>query len=400
MLCAMWLAARAPLPTHVDLRKTYVDYGLTVCDQRGPLCWDYTVVGLMEYEFATQRHESNRLSPGFLAWAAGATDSESNAGSNFGRAYRGLEKFGLAPLSLGGDPELDGRGPTPDVGTLKVAAGIGRIDVHWIRFWNNHDELTGDQLRSIEEELADGHPVAVGMRWPNKTSFLSSPPYTMEVPERDQIFDGHCVALVGYQLDPNLPGGGAFLFRNSWGEKWADHGYAWMPFGLLNFCVNDALSVRLWKPLLPEGPTAHHFEAEDLVVQEINGTPPHVQDMTAFGPYWGGGKQLLFNSTEAGQSFALDLPVASSGRYELRLFITRAQDFGKFRVSVAGRTEPEVPLIIDGAGPGASRSNAIPCGRYDLKQGTNQIVFTVTGKGSASTGMFVGIDSLALVPVG
>src|SRR5579872_2119732 len=100
-----FVAGRQPsLPARVDLRSTYVDYGLTVCNQRGPLCWDYTVVGLLEYELATQRHERDRLSSGFLSWAASATDSESNAGSNFGRAYRGLEKFGISSLALGGDP--------------------------------------------------------------------------------------------------------------------------------------------------------------------------------------------------------------------------------------------------------------------------------------------------------
>src|SRR5262249_40103160 len=33
--------------------------------------------------------------------------------------------------------------------------------------------------------------------------------------------EGHAVVLVGYELTPNAPGGGAFIFRNSWGKDWA-----------------------------------------------------------------------------------------------------------------------------------------------------------------------------------
>ncbi len=32
---------------------------------------------------------------------------------------------------------------------------------------------------------------------------------------------GHAIVLVGYELNPTAPGGGAFIFRNSWGKDWA-----------------------------------------------------------------------------------------------------------------------------------------------------------------------------------
>ena len=32
---------------------------------------------------------------------------------------------------------------------------------------------------------------------------------------------GHAIVLVGYELHPRAPGGGAFIFRNSWGKDWA-----------------------------------------------------------------------------------------------------------------------------------------------------------------------------------
>ena len=32
---------------------------------------------------------------------------------------------------------------------------------------------------------------------------------------------GHAIVLVGYELNPTAPGGGAFIFRNSWGMDWS-----------------------------------------------------------------------------------------------------------------------------------------------------------------------------------
>jgi C1A family cysteine protease len=40
-----------------------------------------------------------------------------------------------------------------------------------------------------------------------------------------RVLGGHAVALVGYSEERQ-----AFLLRNSWGEKWGDGGYAWLPY--------------------------------------------------------------------------------------------------------------------------------------------------------------------------
>ncbi|HVT13679.1 MAG TPA: C1 family peptidase [Fimbriimonadaceae bacterium] len=381
-LALLGLVAFPDLPKHVDLRSTYERFGLSVCRQNGPLCWDYTVVGLLEYELAKQRRAATRLSPGFLSWAASATDSESHAGSNFGRAYRGLEKYGIAPLDLGGDPDGNGVGHVPDAGTLEAASKIGRIEVRWIRFWNNRDPLSEDQLRTIESEIAHGHPVAVGMRWPNRTGFSPPGSYVLSVPDPSDVFDGHCVALVGYQLDSKYPGGGAFLFRNSWGEGWADHGYAWMPFGLLSFCINDSLSLRVEPPLNPAGPGTLEFQAADLSPVDVAGPTPIARR-----------RQLYFPATKKGERFGLDLAVEKAGVYEARLIVTRAQDYGLFRAGING-----VDAEIDGSGPGISRSNPLPLGKIRLRKGANRIVFTAIGHDSASTGFAIGLNAIQLVP--
>lgn len=48
---------------------------------------------------------------------------------------------------------------------------------------------------------------------------------------------GHAIVAAGYddtKVIKNMPSGptttGAFLFRNSWGTAWGDHGYGWLPY--------------------------------------------------------------------------------------------------------------------------------------------------------------------------
>jgi len=42
-------SGQSKLPSSVSLRGQYERAGLTVCSQNGPLCWDYTLIGLLEY---------------------------------------------------------------------------------------------------------------------------------------------------------------------------------------------------------------------------------------------------------------------------------------------------------------------------------------------------------------
>ena len=54
---------------------------------------------------------------------------------------------------------------------------------------------------------------------------------------RERIVGGHAVVAVGYDDDiviKNIDGGpqtkGAILIRNSWGPRWGDEGYGWLPY--------------------------------------------------------------------------------------------------------------------------------------------------------------------------
>lgn len=42
---------------------------------------------------------------------------------------------------------------------------------------------------------------------------------------------GHWVVIVGWRDDPEVKNGGYWICRNSWGDRWGDHGYFKIAYG-------------------------------------------------------------------------------------------------------------------------------------------------------------------------
>lgn len=92
---------------------------------------------------------------------------------------------------------------------------------------------------SIENELADGHPVVLvieisaSFRTPDLDGYVAVPPITAPA-------EGyHAVVVAGAWTDPTH--GRIFLIRNSWGEFWGAGGYGLLPVEyLINFGAQAA----------------------------------------------------------------------------------------------------------------------------------------------------------------
>jgi hypothetical protein len=332
-------AASEDLPREADLRPRFAELGLTPKSQapRG-CCSLFALTGVLEYEMAQVGQGTPvRVSEEFLNWGSHQSNGRRTDGSFFSDALRGLAIFGVCQESLlhyasQFDPDLQ-----PSQQALDEARARRNVSARWVKDWDVKTGMTDDMLREMRRQIAAGHPVAIGLRWPKKEEY--GPDNVLTMPPAGEVFDGHSIALVGYRDVAALPGGGAFLFRNSSGPGWREKGYARLPYAYVQAYGNDALSLRLGEPTTDE-PSRHALtgnrqarsplEAEALRVLETRECQPSVQSMAPWGAgLWSGGSQL-FCGARPGAALTLAVP-AGAGRYEVNLFATRAPDFSIVR---------------------------------------------------------------------
>jgi hypothetical protein len=115
----------------------------------------------------------------------------------------------------------------------------GYLDQSWYKL-SQQTPLKGDIAKAVES-VEDGSPVYIAISTPwdmvvNKSPRVdpNSGPYKRS---------GHALAVVGYELDPEAPGGGSFLLKNSWGVQAGDQGYQWYPFVL---CTKKRMYCQFW----------------------------------------------------------------------------------------------------------------------------------------------------------
>ena len=406
LLLAVALAVAAPgpeptaLPAGVDLTTRFRKLGLSPRAQGGrDVCSLFAVTALAEFETGDGPVPTRQgggggggLSEEFLIWAADAATGRRGDQAMFYEAVRGLETLGvcrreLMPFADASDPR---RRPAANaLADAKHRAGCW--EVHWVRRWNLARPLDDAELRGVKEALAAGHPVACGFRWP-KTLRGDA---IMDVPPPQDVFDGHSVAVVGYDDDPARPGGGSFVFRNSNGPLWGEHGYGRLSYAYARAYANDALWLRL-VPRASATPV-ERFEAEALPVVGRDGADAAPQDMADFGGrMWSGGRQLFVRARD-GASVTLGISVRRAGRYRLRVRATAAPDFATVRFAVDGKALGPAFSLYSGR---VSPSGPLDVGPVTLAAGRHALRATATGKDPASSGFFFGLDAVELLPPG
>lgn len=391
------VASADPLPSQVDLRPAFERFGLPPKSQgkRG-CCSLFAMCGVLEFEFAlsTGAH-GERLSEEYLNWASHRSNGRTTDGSFFSDGLRGLRMHGLCsealmPYAPEYDPEIQpSEHATRDAAARKDIAGL------WIKSWDVETGMTPKMLARIKGEIASGHPVAIGMRWPKRESYDSA--NVLAVPAPEDVFDGHSIVLVGYRDDDSEPGGGVFTFRNSAGSGWRESGCAYLPYAYVEAYGNDALSMRVGggRPINANQPGPGAVQFEDLEVTDSVGCSPSVQKMGSFGgDLWSGGQQL-FVSADSGASITLALPAAEPGRFELSLWATRAPDFGTIQLSVDGE---RVGDPIDLYDPEVLPTGRVILGAVTLAAGMHDLAIRVIGRNQASSGQHFGLDCLEIAP--
>jgi C1A family cysteine protease len=105
---------------------------------------------------------------------------------------------------------------------------------------------TGPETLAVVKSFLDaGFPSAFGFSVPTSISRDGDIPYR---PTFDTIQGGQAVIAVGY-ADEHISGTkGALRIRNSWGSRWGDGGYGWLPYAY----VEEQLAADFWTVISDE----------------------------------------------------------------------------------------------------------------------------------------------------
>jgi len=222
-----------PLPPSIDMRHRMPP----VRDQGGRgTCVAQACVAVREYLLG-EDSSSGDLSEQFLYWACKQRDRIPELSGTWIRV-------GMAALKGDGvgteatwrynpvdDPTNEGQGPPP-AGAVAEALEYRVSDT---------EKLEPRWPTSLKKVLATPKPVAFAV--PVYNYWFAEPVRSsgdIRLPlSSDSVAGGHAMCMVGYEHDANVPGGGYFIIRNSWGtDSWgkdnvvqAGHGrlpYAYM----------------------------------------------------------------------------------------------------------------------------------------------------------------------------
>src|SRR5262249_22109374 len=124
---------------------------------------------------------------------------------------------------------------------------------------NPHFGVNDAQLAEIKKTLRSGWPVCSGNLWPKATEWDAGD--VLHIAPRDGMRDGHSVLLVGYKDDPALPGGGAFIFRNT--SRASHDGY--MTYEYAKAYMNDAVWIDYEAPATMKPAQSSSHTRQDIL---------------------------------------------------------------------------------------------------------------------------------------
>jgi len=236
-------AAMAQLPPQVDLHSKMPP----VRNQGGRgTCVAHATAAVREYLLGDQSTSGN-LSEQFIYWACKQRDGYPGGGTYIRIAMGVLHDLGVCPETVwpyNGEQLANNEGQGPPPANALTEATANRI-VHFT-------PLNATSVDSLRGALAAGSPIAFSV-----SVFESCQrPYVfrnadlhMPLPGERKL-GGHAMCMVGYVDDPDVPGGGYFIVRNSWGEAFGYDGevaggYCRIPYAYLQRYGMEAYAASL-----------------------------------------------------------------------------------------------------------------------------------------------------------
>jgi serine/threonine protein kinase/WD40 repeat protein len=378
-----------PLPTKINLAPQFASLGIPPRAQGDrDTCSVFATTAIADFEYARANPRiRKRLSEEFLIWAANEASGLTGDQAMFYKAVHGLNTLGICTAELMPYQTTSDSKRRPSKKALADAKGRSeRWRVEWIKRWDLSRGLSDEELTAIKSALANGHPVACGLRWPKVLDGAS----LLDVPSPGQVRDGHSIVITGYE--DNAGRSGVLYFRNDFGPRSGWNGYGVMSYAYARAYANDALWLQLGAPG-SEIPT-QRFEAVSMPIlasQKCETTP---QKMEAWGRgMWSGGKQLFCKADEGG-SVTLGFTVRKARLYRVRVLATAAPDYGTVRVALDGKVlRPDFDLYSGSVCPAGS----LELGDHSLSVGNHTLRFIAMGRNPASQNLFFGLDAVDLL---
>ena len=232
-----------------DLRPAFSNHRMEVRDQgnRGT-CSIFAVMTCVQFVLATKdKFHPGDFSPEYLNYVKNVANNLSQDGGFFSEIDKGYDGYSIfleskVPYQSSFDPNY--KVPQPDI---TAAEKWTRLKSDFVKDWDNTKGATDEEIKDVCDYLDKGIPVAAGFLWPDQGSFKTRAVQGVDVmvtPARSDVFDGHSIVLVGYKRSKAFAGGGYFIFRNSWGPDWGDHGYGYMPFRYVKSYCNDIIAYK------------------------------------------------------------------------------------------------------------------------------------------------------------
>jgi len=239
-------------PTNVkgekaDLRPAITGYGIGVKQQGNRGTCSVFALNFL-HEFTTCRRTGRKnvnFSEEYLNFIGNVAVGQFVDGGFFTDLNNGYQSFGHVPQrDLPYSDPMNSDVNTKGYTLLKTGERAPKYKADFIKPWDNTRGPTTAEMNKACDELDAGVPVAAGFLWPNDSSFkqkeIGGVDMMVKIPRSD-VFDGHSIDLVGYEKGSQFPGGGYFIFRNSWGADWGDQGYGFMAFDYAKAYANDMI---------------------------------------------------------------------------------------------------------------------------------------------------------------
>jgi C1A family cysteine protease len=228
------LASNVPPAADIRIKMSPVD------DQgRIGSCTAFAVTGLAEFR-ARQAGNTEELSPGFIyLMNLKEQDSVGQAtGASVTTGLTSLNKYGICPERL--HPYL---APTEQTNPASVTAFVSQLPSAEAMQAALPNRLPGatriGDINGLKTAIAGGKPVIFAIDV--YKSFMGARDGHIPLPSSDEErLGGHAIVAVGYNDTTKQ-----IAFRNSWGPKWGDSGYGYLPYDYFRSgLARDAWTIK------------------------------------------------------------------------------------------------------------------------------------------------------------